>query len=592
MVDDTKESRGSGENLPAVLPESTSFGELLVREELVSIATLQDANEEVVRSGDTLHHVLVEMGAVKPQDIVELLSRTYGIPSIDEQAFDQVEESTIRELPMEVCEKHGVFPLSIQGDSLIIAVSDPTNIYAMDDLKFTTGYNVDMVLAPEHSIRNAFTRFRSLIEGDDIRDEIDGYVRDSDDVEVEIQEDDDVDAYDLERAANDKPIVRLVNLFLLDAIMRGVSDIHIEPGEYSLRIRYRIDGALQEVRRLPVRYIPVVTSRLKVMSQLDITERRRPQDGRIKLKFGDGRECAFRVAVAPFHYGEKIVLRLLDKSNLQVDMTKLGFEPDELKKFQGAIHQPHGMVLVVGPTGSGKTTTLYSALAELNKVTENILTAEDPVEFDLPDINQMQIREEVNLNFANALRSFLRLDPDIIMVGEIRDFETVEVAVKAALTGHVVLSTLHTNDAPSTITRLMHMGVEPFLVTGSVIMIVAQRLVRRTCSQCRVPHQYDKDVCLGAGMSEDDYENASMMKGGERSCRHCNGTGLRGRVAIYEILEMTDELRSAILGGLAGSELKRVAMRDGMRTLRQSALRKLAQGLTTPDEVLRVTRSD
>ncbi|MAG11912.1 MAG: type IV-A pilus assembly ATPase PilB [Parcubacteria group bacterium] len=572
--------------------DSTTLGELLVREELVSLSTLQDATEEMRRTGESLHDVLSRIGDVNPEMIQALMSRTYGIPTVDEQSFDQVEESAIRELPMELCEKHGVFPLSIQGDSLIIAVSDPTNIYAMDDLKFLTGYSVEMVVSTEGAIQRAFTRFRGLIEGDEIRDEIDGFVRGLEDVEYEVDTADDVDVYDLERQSQETPIVRVVNLFLIDAIMRGVSDIHIEPGEDSLRVRYRLDGVLQEVRRLSSRWAAPVISRIKVMSQLDITERRRPQDGRIKLKFGGDRECAFRVSVAPFHHGEKIVLRLLDASNLQVDMTKLGFDPDELVKFQTAIHQPFGMVLVVGPTGSGKTTTLYSALTELNKVTENISTAEDPIEFDLPNINQMQMREEVNLNFAQALRSFLRQDPDIIMVGEIRDFETVEIAVKAAQTGRLVLSTLHTNDAPSTITRLTHMGVEAFLVADTVSMIVAQRLVRRTCSQCREPHMYDKGVCLEAGMSEEEYENASTMKGGENSCHHCNGTGLRGRVAVYEILEITDHMREAILGGFSGRELKMIAVREGMRTLRQSALAKFAQGLTTLEEVLRVTRAD
>ncbi len=405
-----------------------------------------------------------------------------------------------------------------------------------------------------------------------------------------LEEDDELDTEELRNSSEEAPVVRLVNLILVDAIRRGASDIHIESYEKSFRVRYRMDGVLHEMMRPPTKLRNAIVSRVKIMSQLDIAERRLPQDGRIKLKLADGKECDFRVSVLPTLFGEKVVLRLLDKSNLQLDMTKLGFDASELKKFKHAIHQPFGMVLVTGPTGSGKTTTLYSALSELNQVTENLSTAEDPVEFNLEGINQVQMHESIGLNFSSVLRSFLRQDPDIILVGEIRDFETAEIAIKAALTGHLVLSTLHTNDAPSTINRLLNMGVEPFMVTASLNLIAAQRLARRICKECKQPHKYDKDGCIDAGMLEEEYNEGKSVKGA--GCRVCGETGFKGRVALYEIMPMGDMLKEAVLQGYSAQELKRVAVEAGMQTLRRSGLAKINQGTTSLSEVLRVTRAD
>jgi type IV pilus assembly protein PilB len=415
---------------------------------------------------------------------------------------------------------------------------------------------------------------------------------DFDDSDIDLVTDhDNLDTAELERESEDAPVVKLVNLILTDAVKKSASDIHIEPYEKSFRVRYRIDGVLYEVMKPPLKLKNAITSRVKIMSELDIAERRLPQDGRIKLKMGRGREMDFRVSVLPTLFGEKIVMRLLDKSNLQLDMTKLGFEVGQLDVFQNSIHQPYGMVLVTGPTGSGKTTTLYSALSELNKTSENLSTAEDPVEFNLAGINQVQMHDEIGLNFAAALRSFLRQDPDIIMVGEIRDFETAEIAVKAALTGHMVLSTLHTNDAPSTVNRLLNMGIEPFLVSSSVNCIVAQRLARRICEECK---ETDPDVTVEAlveaGCDAELAADVVTVKG--RGCRTCSETGFKGRVAIYEVMELREELKEFVLNGASALELKREAIRLGMRTLRKSALSKLQEGITTLGEALRVSAAD
>jgi len=468
----------------------------------------------------------------------------------------------------------------------VLASADPSNIFAIDDIKFLTGYNVDVVVASEDAIKRAIDRWYD--RGDELAD----VMADFDDSDIDVVSDeDDVDVNSLAAESEDAPVVKLVNLVLTDAIKRNASDIHIEPYEKSFRVRYRIDGVLYEVMKPPMKLKNALTSRVKIMSELDIAERRLPQDGRIKLKMGRGREMDFRVSVLPTLFGEKIVLRLLDKSNLQLDMTKLGFEHGQLDVFQDCIHRPYGMVLVTGPTGSGKTTTLYSALSELNKASENLSTAEDPVEFNLAGINQVQMHEDIGLNFAAALRSFLRQDPDIIMVGEIRDFETAEIAVKAALTGHLVLSTLHTNDAPSTVNRLLNMGIEPFLVASSVNCIVAQRLARRVCEECK---EKDTEVTfeglVKAGMSEDDARAVSPVRG--RGCARCSETGFKGRVALYEVMEVTDEVKEFVLNGASAAELKREAIRGGMVTLRKSALHKVMEEVTTLSETLRVSASD
>jgi type IV pilus assembly protein PilB len=479
-----------------------------------------------------------------------------------------------------------VVPVNRAGSTLILATADPSNIFALDDIKFLTGYNIQPVVASEDAIKRCI---EGLYEQADALEEVMAGFDDSDIDVISIE--DDVDTSELGRAAEDAPVVKLVNLILTDAIKKACSDIHIEPYEKSMRVRYRIDGVLYEVMKPPLKLKNALTSRVKIMSELDIAERRLPQDGRIKLKLGRGKEMDFRVSVLPTLFGEKIVLRLLDKSNLQLDMTKLGFQEDQLGDFKNSIHQPFGMVLVTGPTGSGKTTTLYSALSELNQVGENLSTAEDPVEFNLSGINQVQMHEDIGLNFAAALRSFLRQDPDIIMVGEIRDFETAEIAVKAALTGHMVLSTLHTNDAPSTVNRLLNMGIEPFLVASSVNCIVAQRLARRVCDNCREPDpEVTVEELVAAGMNEEEAGQVAPVKGA--GCSLCAETGFKGRIAVYEVMVMTEELKEFVLNGASTAEVKREAIRGGMVTLRRSALNKIHEGMTCLSEVFRVSSAD
>ena len=453
------------------------LGELLVRENVINAGQLRKAQEEQRKSGGRLGSSLVKLGMLEESELTSFLSKQYGVPAINLVEFN-IDRDVINLVPREVAEKHNLVPFNRSGSTISVAMSDPSNIFAIDDIKFITGYNVEVMVASEQAIRESIERYYG--EQVTYEDVLDGF--DEEEIDYGVDEEE-VDVVDLERSTEEAPVVRLVNLILIDAIKKAASDIHIEPYEKEFRVRYRIDGVLYEVMKPPLKLRNAIISRIKIMSELDIAERRLPQDGRIKLKLGKGREMDFRVSVLPTLFGEKIVLRLLDKSNLQLDMTKLGFDPGPLKQFKKAIDSPFGMLLVTGPTGSGKTTTLYSALSELNQPTVNLSTAEDPVEFNLPGINQVQMHDEIGLNFAAALRSFLRQDPDIIMVGEIRDFETAEISVKAALTGHLVLSTLHTNDAPSTISRLLNMGVEPFLVTASVLLILAQRLGPKNLSR-------------------------------------------------------------------------------------------------------------
>ncbi|MEM6732856.1 MAG: type IV-A pilus assembly ATPase PilB, partial [Myxococcota bacterium] len=501
-----------------------------------------------------------------------------------------IEDDIIRLVSQEVAKKHQVLPVHRAGSSLVIAMADPSNIYAIDDVKFLTGYNVEVVVASESQIAVALEKYYTSQEEEDAAT-YDDIVSGFDDGDIEFGTDeDDVNVLDLEKSAEDAPVVKLVNLILVDAIKKGASDIHIEPYEKEFRVRYRIDGALYEMMRPPTKLKGAVLSRVKIMSQLDIAERRLPQDGRIKLKLGRGKEMDFRVSVLPTLFGEKACLRLLDKSNLQLDMTKLGFEEDQLKIFQHGIHQPYGMVLVTGPTGSGKTTTLYSALSELNKSTENISTAEDPVEFNLAGINQCQMHEDIGLNFAAALRSFLRQDPDIIMVGEIRDFETGEIAIKAALTGHMVLSTLHTNDAPSTISRMLNMGIEPFLITAALNVIVDQRLARRVCKDCKEPIDIPDAALEEIQVPKELIGTFTPQKG--KGCAVFSDTGYKGRVACYEVFHASDELKESILNGASTAELKAEAIRLGMKTLRMSAVNKFMEGVTTLEEVTRVSTAD
>ncbi len=561
------------------------LGELLVRNQLISDDQLSQAIAEQKREGIRLGAALIKLGFVEEHDLASFLSKHYGVPSVDLSEFD-VDPAVVSLIPSEVAQKYQLVPVNRAGATLIVAMADPSNIFAIDDIKFMTGFNVEVVVAAEAAIKDAIDRLYD--QSSSMADTLAG-LEDLDDLEL-VEDFDLEDVNTLEKASEDAPVVKLVNLILTDAINKKASDIHIEPYEHLFRVRYRIDGVLYEVMKPPKKLKNAITSRIKIMASLDIAERRLPQDGRIKIKLGRGKEMDYRVNCLPTLFGEKVVLRLLDKSNLQLDMTKLGYEEKALEWFKKEIHKPFGMVLVTGPTGSGKTVSLYSALSELNKVTENISTAEDPVEFNFAGINQVQMHEEIGLNFAAALRAFLRQDPDIIMIGEIRDFETAEIGVKAALTGHLVLSTLHTNDAPSTINRLLNMGIEPFLVASAVNLISAQRLGRRVCSECKEPENLTKEALLSAGISEAEIGKFVPYRG--RGCSTCNDTGYKGRVGFYQVMPMFEELREMVLSGANTAELKQESMRLGVKTMRQAALTKMAEGVTTLEEVLRTTISD
>ncbi|MEO8433500.1 MAG: type IV-A pilus assembly ATPase PilB [Pyrinomonadaceae bacterium] len=591
---------------------SAKLGEILVRENLISPQHLREALDYQREHGGRLGYNLVRLGLVSDDMITAVLSRQYGIPSVNLELFD-IDESVIRLIPQEVAQKYSVLPLSRVGATLTLAMVDPTNVFAMDDIKFMTGLNIEPVVVAEASVQQAIARYYSSskeielapVAPDVIVQGINGGITHADLIsldsldfdteatadQVEVLEDnEEIDLSSLARMSEDAPVVRLVNVLLVDALRRGASDIHVEPYEKELRIRFRIDGILYDVMHPPLKMRDALISRVKIMSKLDISEKRLPQDGRIKIKVkvdARSRELDFRVSTLPTLFGEKVVLRLLDKENLMLDMTKLGFEPESLVKFQRNISRPYGMVLVTGPTGSGKTNTLYSALQSLNTSETNILTAEDPVEFNLPGINQVQMKEQIGLNFAAALRSFLRQDPNIVLVGEIRDFETAEIAIKAALTGHLVLSTLHTNDAPSTISRLMNMGIEPFLVATSVNLIQAQRLIRRVCKNCKKEQPTPTEALVEIGFSMEEAQTLKTFKG--KGCATCNDTGYKGRVGLYETMEVTDEIRELILIGASSLELRKKAVDDGMITLRESGLHKIRNGVTTIEEVLRET---
>ena len=575
----------------------------------------------------------MRLGYVSYDVVTAVLSRQYGVQAINLDLF-QIDADVIKLISEDVAVKYSVLPISKVGATLTLAMADPTNVFAMDDIKFMTGLNVEPVIASETSIQLAIAKYYSGSSEIDVFDAafaveseqkvgvkngrngnlkygtkpaavLEERITESDlDVsldkfeftgheneELEILEDnEEIDLAALARASEDAPVVRLVNVLLVDSLRRGASDIHVEPYERDFRIRFRIDGVLYDVMHPPMKIRDPLISRLKIMAKLDISEKRLPQDGRIKIKVkidNRSRELDFRVSTLPTLFGEKVVLRLLDKDKLMLDMTKLGFEPESLEKFKRAIANPYGMVLVTGPTGSGKTNTLYSALQSLNTSETNIMTAEDPVEFNLQGINQVQMKEQIGLNFAAALRSFLRQDPNIVLVGEIRDFETAEIAIKAALTGHLVLSTLHTNDAPSTISRLVNMGIEPFLVATSVNIIQAQRLIRRICSECKEEMKVPIDGLVEIGFSKQEAATLKIYKG--RGCDHCNKTGFKGRVGLYEVMEVTDELRELIIIGASAMELRRKAIDLGMITLRESGLCKIRQGITTIEEVVKET---
>lgn len=610
---------------------SGRLGSMLVSSGLITDDQLKKALAAQKSEGGRLGTILVKLGFVQEDKLMTFLSKQYGVPYVDLSRFE-INPQVIKHIPAEVAQKYRIMPINRSGATITIAMVDPSNIFAIDDIKFMTGYNVEAVVATEGAIVEAIKKYygsaKSLVatggatksvtqskeekkvafnskdydmeEKDDVADFIDdidtGTEVDVDDFDnlvsgavedMEVVEEGGLDQLSAEVEA---PIVKLVNGILVRAAKMGVSDIHIEPYEKKFRVRYRLDGVLNTVMGLPLKIRNAIISRIKIMSQLDIAERRLPQDGRIKMKMGKNKVMDFRVSVLPTLFGEKIVMRLLDKSNLQLDMTKLGFDKDQLTDFQEALGRPFGMVLVTGPTGSGKTTTLYSALSELNKDSENIMTAEDPVEFNLMGINQVQMKDEIGLNFAAALRSFLRQDPDIIMVGETRDYETAEIGVKAALTGHLVLTTLHTNDAPSTINRMLNMGVEPFLVSSAVILIVAQRLVRRSCQNCKQPEKLPPQTFIDAGFSAEEAATVVSMKG--VGCDICNKTGYKGRVALYEVMPIKEEIKELVLQGASVFDIKKQAISSGMKTLRRSGLLKVQAGMTSLEEVVENTFPD
>jgi type IV pilus assembly protein PilB len=568
---------------------SVRLGELLTKASLISQDQLKEALKLQKETGGKLGETLIKLGFVSEEDITECLSQQFGVPSINLAHFE-IDSGVIKLIPADVARKYNILPVNKTGATITIAMADPTNVFAMDDIKFMTGYNVEPVVASELGIKAAIDNYygsSSSLELKKVMEDL--QTQENADLEV-LEEEEDMDVEALADSAEEAPVVKLVNLILTDAIKRGASDIHIEPYEKEFRVRFRIDGILYEIMNPPLKLKDAMTSRMKILSKLDISEKRLPQDGRIKLKMklnDKNKELDFRVSILPTLFGEKIVMRLLDKDNLRLDMTKLGFEPESLVKFEEAIFKPWGMVLVTGPTGSGKTNTLYSALAKVNSPEVNIMTAEDPVEFNLPGINQVQMKESIGLNFAATLRSFLRQDPNIILVGEIRDFETAEIAIKAALTGHLVLSTLHTNDAPSTINRLMNMGIEPFLVATSVQLIAAQRLARRICGNCKEEVEVTPQALMNIGYKKEEVGTFTVFKG--RGCEKCNNTGYKGRVGLIEVMQIDDDIRELILSGGTAIDIKKKAAETGMISLRRSGLIKIKEGITTIDEVVRET---
>src|SRR5881296_199353 len=570
-------------------PVNRRLGDLLVADGLLTPAQLQKALGEQRGSTEKLGSILIKLGFINEEQLIGFLSRQYGVPSIT-LAQLEIDPAVLRLVPAPIAKKYEVIPVRKMGNSLALAMADPTNVFALDDIAFMTNLQVLPLVASQTAVRKAIDRnYESRTEA--MQTVMQDISSDLENVEVVDGEDESgtkVDVFELKESADEAPVVKLVNMVLVDAIQKGASDIHFETYEKVFRIRFRMDGVLHEMLSPPKRLESAILSRLKIMSNLDIAERRLPQDGRIKLRY-TGREIDFRVSTLPTIFGEKAVLRILDKDALQLDLTKLGFDSWSLEKFNSVIHQPYGMVLITGPTGSGKTTTLYSAIHTINSPDVNIMTAEDPVEYNLKGVNQVQVKDEIGRTFAAALRSFLRQDPDIILVGETRDLETAQIGVRAALTGHLVLTTVHTNDCPSTIVRLLDMGIPPFLVASSVLLILAQRLGRKVCRQCREPYDADEESLVAYGHVPTGKGKMQFYKG--KGCATCNFTGMKGRVAIYEVMPISEELRDAILKNQGTAELRTIAQSQGMRSLRQAGLLKVIEGTTTVEEVLRVTLS-
>jgi type IV pilus assembly protein PilB len=564
------------------------LGVMLVTANLITEEQLKNALEMQKKEGGRLGSNLVKLGYISEDKLASFLSKQYGIPAIN-LSGDEIDPAVVKLIPSEVAQKYQIMPVMRTGATLTVAMIDPSNVFAIDDIKFMTGYNVEPVVATESALKAAINKYYD--QTDAMQTVMDSLKKEDilDEIAVEEEVEEQINIGELRQAVEEAPVVKLVNFILADAISKGASDIHIEPYEKVFRVRYRIDGILYDVMQPPMRLRAALTSRLKIMAELDIAERRLPQDGRIKLKM-KGKEIDLRVSTLPTMFGEKVMMRILDKGSFILDLPKLGFESKALKDFQEAISAPYGMILVTGPTGCGKTTTLYAALNTLNKIEVNIMTAEDPVEMNFLGINQGQMKDDIGLNFAASLRSFLRQDPDIIMVGEIRDYETAEIAVKAALTGHLVLSTLHTNDAPSTLNRLLNMGIEPFLVASSILLIMSQRLVRKICQKCKEEEKFPPQALMNIGFSKEEAETIKCYKG--KGCETCNNTGYKGRTAMYEVMPVTEEIRELILEGASAIEIKKTAVRLGMRTLRMSGLTKIKEGITSVEDVLRVTFGD
>lgn len=566
------------------------LGDLLIEDGLVTEEQLTEALDYHKASGGRLGSCLVELGHISEDDIATVLARQYGIPAVN-PANQEIEQDIIDLLTYETARKYEAMPLDRQGTTLSVAMVDPINVVALDELRFMTGFSIEAKVAPESQIREAIGRYYSpSTDGaeEDTLDDLDGALPAN--IEILEEEEEEIDLKTLAQRSEETPTLRLVNAILLNAVKRGASDVHIEPYEKEFRVRFRVDGQLQTGLKLPVRFKDAITSRVKIMAKLDITERRRPQDGRIKIRLrldGKVKDLDFRVSTVPTLCGEKVVLRLLDRENLMLDMRRLGFEPESLECFAEAIAQPFGMVLATGPTGSGKTNTLYSAISQINSPDRNIMTVEDPVEYNLRGINQVQVNEQVGSSFANVLRSFLRQDPDVILVGEIRDLSTAEIAVKASLTGHLVLSTLHTNDAASAVARLLDMGIPSFLVATSVRLICAQRLVRRLCDQCKKEVHPPKQSLVDLGYGPEEAESLQVFQA--VGCAACNKMGYKGRVGLYEVMEVNDELKELIMRDAPSTELTQQAVANGMITLRRSGLTKVGMGQTTLEEVLRET---
>jgi type IV pilus assembly protein PilB len=568
-------------------PVSRRLGDLLVREGLIDNEQLARALNEQKGSNDKLGGILVKLNFVTEEKLIAFLSRQYGIQSTTLSQLD-IDPEVLKLVPEQISRKYEVLPIKRQGNQLTLAMADPTNVFALDDVGFMTNLQVVPVVASQAAIRAAIDRSYDSKGGEiaDIVSEMEGAAADVELVEGDEEVSAKVDVFELKESADEAPVVRLINMILVDAIRRGASDIHLEPYEKVFRVRFRVDGVLHEIMTPPKRLEAALTSRVKIMASLDIAERRLPQDGRIKLRFNQ-REIDFRVSTLPTIFGEKTVMRILDKDSLQLDLTMLGFDPWSLDQFTKAIHSPYGMILITGPTGSGKTTTLYSAIHTINSPDVNIMTAEDPVEYNLKGVNQVQVNEEIGRTFAGALRAFLRQDPDIILVGETRDLETAQIGIRAALTGHLVLTTLHTNDCPSTVARLLDMGIPPFLVSSSLMLILAQRLGRRVCKDCKQPYEADEETLVPYGHVSQGLGKVNFFKG--KGCATCNFTGMKGRVAIYEVMPITQELRDLMIRNAPTNEIREVAQAQGMKTLRQNALQKVLDGVMTIEEVLRVT---